>query len=174
MPDITFGPDYFQRSQWVDRLPAIDDNIADLEALLKQSPARGGAALKVDSKIILQAMHKVFAKPPRESNPPLRKSHEPSASFQRGQSLAVSAHAPDVDGVRLRYRRVNQAETWQALEMERMGNDYRAIIPVGYTDTAFPLQYYFRLRDRAGNAWLAPGLEHPWHGQPYYFVRQVR
>ena len=174
LPDITFGPDYFQRSQWVDRLPVIDDNIADLEALLTQSSAGGGVALKVDSKIILQAMHKVFAKPPPESNPPLPGLHEPAASFRRGQSLTVSAHAPDVDGVCLRYRRVNQAETWQAVEMEHSGSDYRAVISASYTDTPFPLQYYFQLRDRSGTARLAPGWEHPWHGQPYYFVRQAR
>jgi hypothetical protein len=58
--------------------------------------------------------------------------------------------------------------------MEHSGSDYRAVISASYTDTPFPLQYYFQLRDRSGTARLAPGWEHPWHGQRYYFVRQAR
>ena len=39
LPDITYGPDFFQRGQWRDRLPAIDRDTADLEKLLTDLPA---------------------------------------------------------------------------------------------------------------------------------------
>jgi hypothetical protein len=93
--------------------------------------------------------------------------------------LTIVAHVPKVSnlamisGLRLRYRHINQAETWQMVEMERSGDDYRAVIAAAYTDSPFPLQYYFQFRSVSGNAWLHPGLEHRWHGQPYFFVRQA-
>jgi len=35
------------------------------------------------------------------------------------------------------------------------------------------LQHYFQIRNISGDAWLRPGLEHRWRGQPYFFVRQA-
>jgi hypothetical protein len=179
VPDITFGPEYFQRGHWLDRLPAIDADTADMEKLLKQAPESGTAPPKVDRKTVEKAMHKALAKPGHDENPPLAGLHEPPASFQRGQRLTIVAHVPKVSnlamisGLRLRYRHVNQAEIWQLVEMERTGSDYRAVIAADYTDSPFPLQYYFQIRNFSGNAWLHPGLEHRWHGQPYFFVRQA-
>jgi len=178
-PDITFGPEFFQRGHWLDRLPAIDADTADMEKLLKQAPESGTAPPKVDRKTVEKAMHKALAKPGHDENPPLAGLHEPPASFQRGQRLTIVAHVPKVSnlamisGLRLRYRHVNQAEIWQLVEMERTGSDYRAVIAADYTDSPFPLQYYFQIRNFSGNAWLHPGLEHRWHGQPYFFVRQA-
>jgi hypothetical protein len=73
----------------------------------------------------------------------------------------------------LRYRRVNQAEIWQMIEMEKTGADYRAVIAADYTDSPFPLQYHFQIRADSGSAWLHPGLQPGWQGQPYFVVRQA-
>ena len=73
--------------------------------------------------------------------------------------------------MRLRYRHVNQAEIWQTSRDGRTGEDYQTVIPADYTDSTFPLQYYFQIRAHSGNAWLHPGLEHRWRGQPYFFIR---
>ena len=179
VPDITFGPEFFQRGHWLDRLPAIDADTADMEKLLKQASESGTAPLKVDRKVIEQAMHKALAKPEHDANPPLAGLHEPPSSFQRGQPLTIVAHLPKVNnlamisGLRLRYRHINQAEIWQMIEMERAGDDYRAVIAAAYTDSPFPLQYYFQIHSDSGQAWLRPGLERRWHGQPYFFVRQA-
>ena len=179
VPDVTFGPDYFQRGHWLDRLPAIDGDIADMAALLKQPPAKQATAAKIDEKLIKQAMRAVFARSKDNEHPPLAGLHEPAASFRRGQTLIIVAHVPKVgnlariSGLRLRYRHVNQAETWQMIEMKRVGDDYQAVIAAAYTDSPFPLQYYFQIRNVSGNAWLHPGLEHRWHGQPYFFVRSA-
>jgi len=177
--DITFGPEFFQRGHWLDRLPAIDADTADMEKLLKQASESGTAPLKVDRKVIEQAMRQTPAKPEHDENPPLAGLHEPPSSFQRGQPLTIVAHVPKVSnlfmisGLRLRYRHINQAEIWQMIEMECAGDDYRAVIAATYTNSPFPLQYHFQIHSNSGQAWLHPGLEHGWHGQPYFFVRQA-
>jgi hypothetical protein len=75
--------------------------------------------------------------------------------------------------MRLRYRRVNQADLWQTVDMELAGNDFHATIPADYTDSPFPLQYHFQIHTGNGVARLFPGLQPGWQGQPYFVVRQT-
>jgi len=179
--DITYGYDYFMHGHWLDRLPAMDDDIADMEKILKNAPdaeIHGRQPVKTDPKILKQAMRAVFAKSKPNDKPPFADLHEPAPSFQRGQPLTILAHAPNtgnparIAGLRLRYRHINQGEVWQMADMERTGDDYQAVIAASYTDSPFPLQYHFQIRNVSGDAWLYPGLEYRWHGQPYFFVRQ--
>jgi hypothetical protein len=181
VPDITYGYDYFMHGHWLDRLPAMDDDIADMEKLLnnaRDSVIHDRQPPKIDLKTIKRAMRTVLTKSRSDENPPLAILHEPSLSFQRSEPLPLVAHVPNVSGpalisgARLRYRHVNQGEVWQVMEMERVGNDYRIVIAADYTDSPFPLQYYFQIRNDAGQTWLHPGLKPGWHGQPYFFVRQ--
>ena len=173
LPDITYGPEFFQRGQWLDRLPAIDRDTADLEQLLKQSP---GEAQKTDTEATKLAMQAVLNKSQDNEDPVLADLHIPPASFQRGKPLSVLARAGGltaIAGLRLRYRHVNQAEIWQSAEMQRTAEDYQAVVAAEYTDSPFPLQYYFQIQTGSDKTRLYPGLEHRWHGQPYYFVRQA-
>jgi hypothetical protein len=171
--DITFGPDYFQRGHWLDRLPAMDADIADMEALLNKTTGDGKAVLKLDPKVVEQAMHAVLTKPKRDEPPPLAEFHLPPPSFQRGQPLTITAHAPKLAGMRLCYRQVNQAELWQKVEMQQTEKDFRADIPAVYTDSPFPLQYHFQIHDSDMVVRLYPGLQPGWRGQPYFVVRQA-
>jgi len=75
--------------------------------------------------------------------------------------------------VRLRYRRVNQAEPWLMVEMQQTGKDFLADIPAAYSDSPFPLQYHFQIRDASGKVGVSPGLNPGWNGQPYYVMRQA-
>jgi hypothetical protein len=50
---------------------------------------------------------------------------------------------------------------------------YRATIPAAYTDSVFPLQYYFELRESPERAWLHPGFAADLANQPYYVVRRA-
>jgi hypothetical protein len=173
LPDITYGPLFFQRGQWLDRLPAIDQDTTDLEKLLKQPPAE---AQKTDTEAIKHAMQAVLNQSQADERPLPTDLHTPPASFQRGKPLSVvvgTGGLTAIAGVRLRYRHVNQAEIWQSAEMQRTGDDYQAVVAAEYTDSPFPLQYYFQTRTGSGKAWLYPGLEHRWHGQPYFFVQQA-
>jgi hypothetical protein len=174
--DVTFGPGAFQRGHWLDRLPAIDADLADLEKLLqseKNSPAP-------PSKVVMKAIAAILQQKPELSTPSLEQFHTPPKSFRRGASLLIEASLPAnkpglrLSSLHLRYRHVNQAEVWQAIAMERNGRGFHASIPAEYTDSPFPLQYHFQARESSGNAWLFPGLKTGWQGQPYYVVMSGR
>lgn len=104
--------------------------------------------------------------------------HEPPASFRPGDALPLSIEVSAADpaagaiGVRLHYRRVNQAETFHALTAERSGDRYVAVIPAEYTASPFPLLYFFEIHDPAGRAFMWPGFDERRLNQPYCVVRQ--
>ncbi len=176
--DVTFGPEYFQRGHWQDRLPAIDADIGDMEALLKSAGGPDSTVTVPDARTLSKIIETILRTPPGMRDTVLRDFHTPPKSFRRGDLLTVEAdcgHSPEtreLASLHLRYRRLNQAEVWQSVEMDRPGTTARAVIPANYTDSPFPLHYHFELREKAGMAWLYPGLKPGWQGQPYYVVRQ--
>jgi hypothetical protein len=72
--------------------------------------------------------------------------------------------------VHLYYRHVNQAERWLSLEMQRDHNGYSVSIPADYTNSAFPLQYYFAFQRGSDAAWLYPAFDRTLSNQPYYAI----
>jgi hypothetical protein len=75
--------------------------------------------------------------------------------------------------VQLHYRRVNQAEAWQVAPMQLAGAAWQAEIPGPYTDSVFPLQYYFEPTDASGASWIYPGLGNALARSPYLVLRQA-
>ncbi len=175
--DVTYGPDYYQRGHWLDRLTTMDADIAAMEKLLAALPE--SPADKAEHASIENAVQAVLKKRRRDEQLPLPEIYTPPASFRRGEAVSVVARFARVSNraaitsLRLRYRRVNQAERWRMAEMTKSSEEYRATIPAEYTDSSFPLQYYFQIREGTGRAWLFPALERPWNGQPYFVVRQA-
>jgi hypothetical protein len=171
-PDITYGNTEQLRGHWLDRLKLIDDDIADMEKLLEQPPSVTSAP---DAREIERAVGEVLTPSPRLDLIQLKGFHVPPPSFTRSRTVviatSVSREMPKLAGVRLRYRRVNQAETWQTLDMEVSIAGFRAEIPPAYSDTQFPLQYHFVLEPVGGAPDLYPGLKPGWHGQPYFVLR---
>jgi hypothetical protein len=74
--------------------------------------------------------------------------------------------------VRLFYRHVDQAERFQSLDMQAHDNRCRAEIPADYTNSPYPLEYYFEVRERPSTAALYPGFSAGLNNQPYYVVRR--
>jgi hypothetical protein len=72
----------------------------------------------------------------------------------------------------MHYRHVNQAERFESVEMEPWSGTFRATIPAAYTDSPYPLQYYFEVRESAEKAWLYPGFAPDLGNQPYFVVRR--
>jgi hypothetical protein len=148
---------------WTDRLPDID---ADIEAMKKGdligTPSRPGAA----PTAILMAQG-------RPTRPVSGCQHAAPTTFVAGQELPVvlNAGTPGTKSVRLYYRRVNQAENWQVLSMEEKGDRFHGTIPATYTQTKFPLQYYFGLNKGDSGSALFPGLDSTLANQPYFVVR---
>jgi hypothetical protein len=169
MEDVSYGPQEHLRGHWRDRLPAIDADVARMERALEGAPNRGAGAAA-------GAVDEAMGRPQR---PWVPCGHEPPPAFQPGQAvelrLVVEGREPgqDPSGVQLRYRHVNQAEVWEAVEMERAGRAWQAAIPAAYTDSPYPLQYHFVLRRGGGRAWQFPGLGPELVQQPYFVVRQA-
>jgi hypothetical protein len=167
-PDVTFGRQPIERGHWLDRLPAIDKDLAAMEALLSN-----GATPSDDGAQVKQAILAATGRPQR---PSVRCSHTPPKSFQPGEAVAITlsfAHLETRERpstIRLRYRQVNQAERWQAVDMERSREGYSASIPGTYSKSPYALQYYFELRGDPNVAWLYPGFDANFANQPYFVV----
>ena len=73
----------------------------------------------------------------------------------------------------LHYRHVDQSDAYRTVEMSADAGAWRAEIPGEYTDSAYPMLYYFVLRDAHGDARLYPGLNADLANQPYFIVRRA-
>ena len=155
--DITVGEQPWLRGNWLDRLPAIDEDIAALEKRLDTAKASDHPRLRA-------AIAEAIGRPRRLT---IAVRHTPPARFTPKQALALSVKV-DVGQGRLYYRHVNQAERWESVELVSGA----ASIPAAYTDSPYPLQYYFELRSAADNAWLYPGFAPDLANQPYFVVRR--
>jgi hypothetical protein len=165
--DITYGTSPHLRGHWLDRLPEIDADIADMERRLAPAPASaGGSPARIG-----QAIREVLALP---RQPTVSCYHAPPERFKPGQELPIElailmGNRPS--SVQLHYRRVNQAERYHVAEMVWKSDSYLALIPADYTNSPYPLQYFFELHDGAHIAWLYPGFDATLSNQPYYVVR---
>ena len=63
-------------------------------------------------------------------------------------------------------RHVARAEQWSQMHMQAAQDGFATAIPAGYTQSAFPLEYYFELRARDGAAWLYPAFSSTLSNQP--------
>lgn len=169
--DVTFGPNSVLRGHWADRLGAIDQDLADMEAASKKEPLARNSSTPGWAAATARPG---FDAAQRESNP--RCEHLPPASFHPGKSipLEISVEAGyQLASATLHYRHVDQSDAYRVVQMSRDGSRYRAVIPGEYTDSAYPLLYYFVLREPKGAAWLHPCLNAELANQPYFIVRQV-
>ena len=87
--------------------------------------------------------------------------------------MEIAAEGRTLASARLYYRHVNQGERWQSAAMQPRANTFRAAIPAEYTNSPFPLQYYFELKARESDAWLYPGFAPELTNQPYFVVRPL-
>ncbi len=168
-PDITYGPQPYQRGHWLDRLPAIDADIAEMAKRLESLQNAPPQSAQVHS-----AIQEVLGRPQRHPAPC---HHTPPAQFVPGEPLPLLlsvARTRTPVSVRLYYRHVNQSERYQTAELETHGREHHTAIPASYTGPDYPLQYYFELREGPGKAWLYPGFAPDLANQPYFVVRPTR
>ena len=67
----------------------------------------------------------------------------------------------------------HQAERYQSIDMEGSEKRYRGAIPASYTESPYPLQYYFELKVSADRTLLYPGFTPDLTNQPYFVVRRA-
>ena len=165
--DVTYGPEWYQRGHWADRFAALDRDCAAMAALGTPVPLADASAERGP------AWARAVLAPAERPRPAVR--HTPPPSFDRAQPLALEVEVSGVEAVRLRYRHTNQAEPWPTVPMVREGGGWRAVVPAGYTDSVFPLQYYFELVLAApATVVLCPGFDATWSNTPYWVVRPRR
>jgi hypothetical protein len=166
--DITYGPRPYQRGHWIDRIAAIEEDVAEMARRLEGVPSTTDSSENVSA-----AIAEALGRPRREV---IQCNHIPPPNFVPKQDLPIvlTAHKSQVPiSVSLRYRQVNQAERYKSLEMRFNGANHEAAIPASYTDSVFPIQYYFELRTDQ-RACLYPGFNADLSNQPYFVVRSAK
>ncbi|MBI4658320.1 MAG: hypothetical protein HY735_05625, partial [Verrucomicrobia bacterium] len=170
--DLTFGREQHLRGHWADRLPAIEKDLAQMEKMWKESPAStqtGGEKGPSAVELLSAALASAATPAPKP-----RCEHRPPASFKRGAPVVIEMAVETGNSLalaRLHYRHVNQAENFRTVEFSGQRNRYRQVIPAEYTDSPYPLMYFFEVRDSNDRAWLYPGLASNLSNQPYFIVR---
>lgn len=172
--DVAFGLARHLRGHWADRLVAIDQDLADMESKWQEESSAAPVSENEDLTLAwIEDVHGIHA----ESKEPSPQCHHlPPGSFGRGEPVAIEIAVEagyQLALACLHYRHVNQADDEQREEMSMMGDRCRSVIPAEYTDSPYPLMYYFELHGLRGNAWLYPGLDANLANQPYFVVRQA-
>jgi hypothetical protein len=167
MPDITIGENEVIRGHWLKRLPAIDEDIAYMAGLLEKT--QPGEVIQQGN--ISSAIQEATGRPVRIS---AVCRHTPPEGLRTGEPLNVELTVDkEPVSVRLYYRHVNHAERYQTVEMQLQGNRYIASIPPAYTDSPYPLQYYFEMKEGLDKAWLYPGFDADLMNQPYFVINHI-
>jgi hypothetical protein len=156
--DVSYGSTPNRRGHWIDRTPEIEKDVAALEQYFATATV---AATGVNAVALL-------AVPRKRAN--FAANHTPTKAFHPASDLPLRLEvAEPVTEVFLWYRHVTQAERWLSKPMERSGQVFVAAIPGSYTESPFPLQYYFELRSRT-DATFFPPLNATLSNQPYFAV----
>ena len=165
-PDITVGESPQLRGHWLDRLPAIDQDIAALEAKLSTTTA------SQSNTRIASTIAEALDRPQR---PTVSCRHTSPSRFTPGHPIQLDL-ALDTQpmSVRLYYRHVNQSERFEDRPMDHRDGHHRATIPSTYTTSPYPLQYYFEIRQDSHSASLYPGFALDLTTQPYFLLRPKR
>ena len=164
--DITVGEREHLRGHWLDRLPAMEADIAFMAKKLEQASSSVHRQDRVTS-----AVQEALGRPKRMR---VACQHRCPEKFTAGQSLHLEI-TPEKkpESIRLFYRHINQGERYQTADMQGEGKSFMATIPADYTNSKFPLQYYFELRQDSASASLYPGFNKELANQPYFIVRQA-
>jgi hypothetical protein len=170
--NVSYGSIPKRSGHWRDRLPGIDSDIAAMKTKIQPNKAE-----TISRRAASEEMNAIAGIPP--SAVPVKCGHTPPGRFTPGNPLEVKLLILDVPSggviksvrsVRLRYRRVNQAERWNVLDLDGENGVYAAAIPSEYTRSEFPLEYYFELSDARGVEWMYPGFNKNLSNQPYFAV----
>lgn len=164
--DITIGPLPHQRGHWVDRIPAMDADIAAMRRQLESARALPSSGAHDHTKI-----HELLS---AAAGPAPSLRHTPPKSFIPGEPLRIVIaldHQSPLVPARLFYRHVDQAEEYASMVLTRQDGELLAVIPGAYTASQYALQYFFELHDGRRGAGRFPGFTCDLDNQPYFVVQ---
>jgi hypothetical protein len=168
--DITYGPTPNMRGHWFDRITGIDADLGDMEKHGTQPVA--GAATSADPAVVRRAIGVVLSRPQKTS---FAARHTPATRFEPGKPvvLALSLAPGKSRKVTLMYRQADQSQRWRMADTTWGNGAYGSAIPADYTESQYPLLYYFELHEVAGSG-IYPGFSKDLSNQPYFLVRSSR
>jgi hypothetical protein len=67
----------------------------------------------------------------------------------------------------------NRSGKYSPIQLSANGQSYSGTIPAAYTDSQYPLEYYFEVKQDAQHAGLYPGFSPERNNQPYFVVRRA-
>ena len=162
LPNLTFGIHPNLRGHWLDRLAAIDADIAGLAAAAPRPRTSAPTAATINTWIQSALDSEPKKWPGRQPR------HLPPDTFKPGDDIRLRISG---DGAGMfYYRHVNQGERYVAAPLTRDASALVATIPGAYSETNFPIEYYFEFRDD-NSALLHPGFEKDFTGTPYFLIR---
>jgi hypothetical protein len=166
-PDITIGENPVIRGHWLDRLPAIDNDIVFMTNLLEQTPENNS---EMEGRVKL-AIQEATGRPVRAKE---SVNHSRQYGYKPGVPINIEMSLDRKPSkVFMHYRHVNHAERFETTEMTLSGSGYRVTIPAAYTESDYPIQYYFEIKEGSEEAWLYPGFNPDLTNQPYFVLRRV-
>ncbi len=162
--DITYGPQSWLRGSWHGRLPEMQAELLDLEALRGYG---GTETVEADDRLRAAITALLYRKPTR-SQPA---SQMVTGELIAGEPLRVSFNAADDIAPTLHYRHINQAERWRSVGMQKSDGAYVANIPADYTRSDYHLQYFISFQS-GGRSVMVPGLDPDLANDPYLTALQ--
>jgi hypothetical protein len=164
--DVTAGEYSFLRGHWLDRLPAIDEDVSVMRTKLENTKANTGNR----PANIVNAVNECIGKPRRLS---IACRHTQPSAFAPGNAVDLTIAFDKAPAqAKLIYRHVNNGERYEVMDMKAKGNHYSATIAAAYTQSPYPLEYYFELRESPELVTLYPGFNAERTNQPYFVIRQ--
>lgn len=164
--NVSVGEEKHQQGHWIDRLPAIDADLAEMEKML--NAAQPSSAVR--PALVAEAINTCLQKSVRVN---VAVKHAPVKTFKPGQDIELSLNADNIPSPAvLYYRHVNHGERYQHIEMKLVDGTHRAVIPAGYSKSPYPIAYYFELKQSASAATLYPGFGSKLVDQPYFVMRE--
>jgi hypothetical protein len=165
--DISVGEHPWLRGHWLDRLPALDADIANMAKKL-------GAYKENYTNVISRAKNAIKEAVERPKRSSASCQHNQPKTFKKGHPVDVEfAFDNSPQSAVLYYRHVNQAERYRKIKIVLQGNKGRASIPGDYTDSPYQLAYYIEIRKAPDSASIYPGFNTDLASQPYFVVKQV-
>ncbi len=166
--NVSFGNWETQSGHWINRIPRIEADIADMKEALAKARVNGNKLSK--RKSVSTAIQRVKSRP---QIPAMNGQHTPAKNFLPGDPIKIELELMgEAKGVDLYYRHVNQAVEWKVVRMDKKGLQCKTVIPTEYTKTRYPMQYYFAIdMGEAGKA-IFPGLDENQANTPYFIVHQ--
>lgn len=166
--ELGFGRFPHIRGHWSDRLPAIDQDLGYMEKMLRS---------KIGGSVSFPDHPSSSASDWLRLRPQMPKcQHDVPKHFIPGESIEIvlNSESAEMKTVKLHYRHVNQVEAYNILPMTKKNKTWSYSIPGDFTDSQYPLMYFFEFQDASGNGWFYPGFNEDFANQPYYSVLRAK